>query len=524
MTSLSRADPSHRSYVIPAGPSSTAPSKNEECVAEWLAVVFFCGIAIVMAQPLFSQSSWMIFTQDDFLYYLKVAQNIARGNGSTFNGIVSTNGYQPLWLGIIVLLSYVTEAPKAIFGFLALTGWVAAVTTFMLARKILQTSSVRPLLVFSLSAWTTLYSVTIFFYGMEVTFTVPLLLGLVCVLRDIAWLAESPSHTFVLGLMLSAMVLSRIDTLILGAMILAGILVSPSLRGLIRPPLLLGLIFGLLPLVGYFLLNHFLFHTWLPVSGMAKELRSNHLPSIEPWRVFFHPLAGCFAAVLVTAMVLLPRIRRNLTAMERVVFPAVILFPFIYYFILSCVSDWTLWGWYYYPIRSALCVSFLIFCTYPPLARIIQGSLITGILVLSVAVCLFFMRWTRQQTDIYAASLEIREFASTHPGTYAMGDRAGRVAYLISNPVIQTEGLMMDREFLRFIERQTPLRNVLAHYKVRYYVATAYEPFIGCFQAAEPAKAGPDSAHMRAEFCERPLALYAHGGIQTLIFDLGTKE
>ena len=29
------------------------------------------------------------------LYYLKVAQNLAHGHGSTFNGLVRTNGYQP---------------------------------------------------------------------------------------------------------------------------------------------------------------------------------------------------------------------------------------------------------------------------------------------------------------------------------------------------------------------------------------------------------------------------------------------
>jgi hypothetical protein len=134
------------------------------------------------------------------------------------------------------------------------------------------------------------------------------------------------------------------------------------------------------------------------------------------------------------------------------------------------------------------------------------------------------MRWTRQQTDIYEASVEIQQFAATHPGTYAMGDRAGRVAYLIPDPLIQTEGLMMDRNYLEYIRRQTPLRETLAHYKVRYYVATAYEPFSGCFKANEPAKAGPNSAHMRAEFCEQPVATYFHNDIETLIFDLGRNK
>jgi hypothetical protein len=485
--------------------------------------LFFLGLLAILAQPLFSHASWLIFVQDDFLYYLKVAQNIVLGHGSTFNGIVPTNGYQPLWLGVLVILSWVTMAPKAILGFVALTNFIAAIVTFILASKLLRSAAVRPLLVFVLAAWVTLYSMTLFFYGMEVTLTVPILLGVVCMLRRVEWLERSPLHTLALGVLLSLMVLSRIDTLIFGGLVVAGILITPSLRGFIRLNLLLGLVIGLLPLPLYFIFNHVKFQTWLPVSGMAKELRHSHMPSIEPWRVFFHPLAGGFTIVLLTALVLYFVLRPRLSAMERVLFPTIILFPFTYYFILCCVSDWTLWGWYYYPIRTALCISFVIFCLWPPTARLLQQRVVVGFLLVTVFACLALMRWTRQQTDIYAASVEVQQFAATHPGTYAMGDRAGRVAYLIPDPIVQTEGLMMDRDYLHFLERQTPLREVLAHYNVHYYVATAYEPFSGCFKATEPAKAGPDSAHMRAEFCEPAAATYFHDGIETLIFDVGQK-
>jgi hypothetical protein len=504
--------------------SSSRKDDHAGRIEPWLIGAFLLGVAIILVQPLFSHLSWMVFIQDDLLYYLKVAQSIAAGHGSSFNGLVLTNGYQPLFLIFLIGLSYITKNPRAILGFVALMSFLSAVVTFFLARKIIQTANVRPLLVFSLAAWTTLYSLTLFFYGMEVTLTVPLILGIICILRNISWVERSALHTFSLGLLLTLMVLSRIDTLILGGLILGGMLASPSLRSRFRPALVLGLMCGMLPLVGYFLLNHFMFQTWLPISGMAKELKFGHAPSLEPWRVFFHPLAGFFTTVLLTALVVLSRIRRQFEPIDRVLFPAVILFPFVYYFILSCVSDWTLWGWYYYPIRTALCVSFLIFCTFAPFVRLLERPVVIGLLLLSVVVCLSLMRWTRQQADIYAASLEIQEFATRHPGIYAMGDRAGRVAYLIPDPVVQTEGLMMDREYLRYVEKQTPLREVLKHYNVRYYIATAYDPFQGCFEAAEPAKAGPTSAHMRAEFCEDPAASYFHDGIETLIFDLSKSN
>ncbi len=519
-----RAKPAPNGYpvLVTSSEQDALPALGEHRLARWLTILLFTGIAVICALPVLSRDPWMIFVQDDLLYYLKVAQNIAHGHGSTFNGIVPTNGYQPLWLLVLLCVSYVTESGRAVLAFLAVSNVVAACATFLLARSLLRSTGVRSLLAFALASFVTLYSLTLFFYGMEVTLTVPIVLGVLCLLRHTAWLSRSPLHTFALGLLLSTMVLSRIDTLILGGLILAGILVTPSLRGLLRPALVLGTGLGLLPILFYFLLNHRFFHTWLPISGMAKELKANHIPSIEPWRVFFHPLAGGFALILVAALLLLHTVRERLSPMERILYPAVIVFPFIYYFILCCVSDWTLWGWYMYPIRTALCVSLVIFCLWPTSTRLLQQPIVTAILVLLVFVSLGVMRWRRQQTDIYAASVEIQNFAATHPGTYAMGDRAGRVAALIPDPVLQTEGLMMDRDFLQLVAARTPLRDVLARYHAQYYIGTAYEPYSGCFEAAEPAKAGPTSAKMRAEFCEKPLATFNHDGVTTLIYDLPT--
>jgi hypothetical protein len=48
------------------------------------------------ADPYAFPNVW--FKRDDAYYYFKVAQNIAEGNGSTFDGINLTNGYHPLWM------------------------------------------------------------------------------------------------------------------------------------------------------------------------------------------------------------------------------------------------------------------------------------------------------------------------------------------------------------------------------------------------------------------------------------------
>jgi hypothetical protein len=47
----------------------------------------------------------MLYEEDEFFYYLKIAFNLSHGHGSSFNGIVSTNGYHPLWLCLLAAVS-----------------------------------------------------------------------------------------------------------------------------------------------------------------------------------------------------------------------------------------------------------------------------------------------------------------------------------------------------------------------------------------------------------------------------------
>ena len=47
-----------------------------------------------------------LMTLDDSYFYIKIAANMAKGLGSTFDGIAMTNGYHPLYFFILTGLSY----------------------------------------------------------------------------------------------------------------------------------------------------------------------------------------------------------------------------------------------------------------------------------------------------------------------------------------------------------------------------------------------------------------------------------
>src|SRR5712671_3742952 len=52
-------------------------------------LVLYAGVFIARPDQLFA---------DDTYFYLQVAWNFARGMGSTFNTLIPTNGYHPLWM------------------------------------------------------------------------------------------------------------------------------------------------------------------------------------------------------------------------------------------------------------------------------------------------------------------------------------------------------------------------------------------------------------------------------------------
>lgn len=82
------------------------------------------------------------FTRDDAYYYFKVAQNITEGQGSTFDGINTTNGYHPLWmlicLPIFALARFDLILPlRILLVVMAAISALSCVLLFRLLRKII---------------------------------------------------------------------------------------------------------------------------------------------------------------------------------------------------------------------------------------------------------------------------------------------------------------------------------------------------------------------------------------------------
>lgn len=502
-------------------PLEVSPTEDT-MLARVISGVVFVYLLFALTRPFFSNLPWLVYQQDDFFYYLKVAQNIAHGHGSTFNQLVPTNGYHPLWEALLVLLSLVTSNGRAILAFQASVILISAMATYWLAIRLFLNSGLRLLTSVALAIFILVYALRMFSQGMEVNLTVPLALSLLLMVQRTSFWQRGFWQSCVLGLLMSAMILSRLDSILFAGIIGLALLLEPSIRRELRWVHFAGVTLGLLPVALYVLSNHIYFDTWLPVSGMAKQLKTTWWPSAAPWKSLRLNQPGYLSVFLPipVALAIFPLIRKSLTAVQRATFAASLLFPFAYLALLSLRSDWPLWGWYLYCLRIALCVSFIVLCSWQPLGRKIQKNGTTYALLAAFLLSLFVWRWPAQDPTITAAAQDLAQFSETHPGIYAMGDRAGITGYLLSNPLVQTEGLTMDRPFLNQIRSQRPLRQVLADYNARYYVASLVSPTTACFHASEPAQAGPESPHMEDEFCGPPVATFVHGRVSTFVYDL----
>jgi hypothetical protein len=65
-----------------------------------LVILILAAHLYVVFAPANSVMSW--YTTDDAFYYFKTAQNIAEGNGVTFDQIGTTNGFHPLWMLVCI--------------------------------------------------------------------------------------------------------------------------------------------------------------------------------------------------------------------------------------------------------------------------------------------------------------------------------------------------------------------------------------------------------------------------------------
>src|SRR5262245_48117211 len=97
----------------------------------WLPMSRYFGIYAVLSFvcALLTAIRPLHVLSDDGLFYLIIAQYIAAGQGSTFNGLFPTNGYHPLWECIAALLAFVSHNRASLLAYGIFVQWAMSVAT-----------------------------------------------------------------------------------------------------------------------------------------------------------------------------------------------------------------------------------------------------------------------------------------------------------------------------------------------------------------------------------------------------------
>ena len=210
---------------------------------------------------------------DDAFYYFEIAKNIVNGNGVTFDTINTTNGFQVLWLVLLVPLAAVVTDPDS---FVAATWWLsvvlasaAAALVFVLAIVV---SGPGRRWVLSAIAISSLPFMPLWNGGMingleTPAFSLAVIVSLL--LLQFFVVSPSPLSAGLLSLGLTATVLGRLDGLLL--LCLVAVAVFWRRVGSLAERLLVMALPAAVTLL-YFIYNYLAFGSLSPVSGATKSI------------------------------------------------------------------------------------------------------------------------------------------------------------------------------------------------------------------------------------------------------------
>ncbi|HUZ05548.1 MAG TPA: hypothetical protein VMU62_09320, partial [Acidobacteriaceae bacterium] len=208
------------------------------------------------------------FFADDSFFYLQIGRNVALGHGSTFNGLMPTNGYHPLWMLVCALVYRVFPGRVAGLHAIAVVIVLLNVAVLLVAQRLLHRLSA--------SAWISWIILIPFLFGLQLGTESSLSAAvLVTMLLVLERYLVRPTWASTIAFHVAAVlaVLSRLDSIFVVACLWIAVLVwaarQPD-RGILRRYL------ALIPLYivvwgGYLLTNIVWFHTIMPISGLLKS-------------------------------------------------------------------------------------------------------------------------------------------------------------------------------------------------------------------------------------------------------------
>ena len=297
------------------------------------------AILVLMFAAVFLSGPDKMFA-DDTYFYFQVAWNFARGLGSTFNNLMPTNGYHPIWMLVCAAVFKVTATKQAgVVGIAVVIVLLDVVTFWTLRRLIAQVAN---------DLWLLAYVLLVPFCFLSQLGTEGALSGtfLALVMYLGYRMVESPSFStaFYLNLAAALAVLSRLDNVFIIAFVWLAqwIALGKENKQAFRRLQLVTLPIYVVLWGSYLTSNWVYFHSVQPISGLLKNnSRGDHpLGTNLP-----HTALLALAIILICMLAVAVRRRDLFFRTVEVPFCLGILCHAAY--IVLRMSSETKWTWYY---------------------------------------------------------------------------------------------------------------------------------------------------------------------------------
>lgn len=426
---------------------------------------------------------------DDVGYFYKIALNVVQGKGLSFDGINLTNGFQPLWLYMLLPLAWLMhDAPVETYFRAALIYQMLMVIIagLVLFRAVRLVTSYSVALISTAIFY--LFSRGYFINGME---TGVLMLCVAVLLaytfRYRAFSQPNPRVAAGFGVLAGLLLLARLDMIFLVGISYAVIIAravavwrrNAGNLGLIQDALisLLALVVVVAP---YFVYNKLVFGAMMPISGQLKNSFPHAVQpefGLERYRPRDLFAVGVAAGFCVWAIFTGHRWRTY--PQERQYFSIATLVcaltVVIHYLNTALFMKWAVFAWHFafYYFTLCLIVGMLTLQFY---TRWRQMTALVAIVLASWGTLHTLMKAGEQHSRrswrsvAYEAALWARQ--NTPPNTvFAMKD-AGIFGLFSLRPVINLDGLVNNMEYQEAL-RQRKLNRYLAENGVQYLVQHA---------------------------------------------------
>ncbi len=479
---------------------------------------FVVAIAFLFAKFFLHHADLEIlaFFEDDFFYYLETSKNFILYGFPSVDLQTPTNGYHPLWFIIITILQIPSKNPYYLMLMVTIITFISLLVSFLYTNKIYYYYSNSVQISNYLSIITTSLFLIYFAQGMEIVLLFPLITIL------IYYLITEKDDSLAIGLLFNIIFLSRLDSVILLFLIFIYFVVKK--RSIVldyKFYIPFGLSFA------YILSNIIFFDTLLPISGLAKQLKTSYLPIYNAVNTIFilqrdRIIYGLVPFIFfVVNYILLIRYSKQ---EFRLLFILINTFPFLFSLYNVIFSGWWFWSWYYYIFYPSIIIFFILIVQTDFFIKYLRKFLPLS----AILIILFFFNFIKRSNDIsktllYENAIKVAEFEKENPGIYAMGDKAGLVSYLIESPVVHLEGLVMDKKYISVLKTTPKLLDILEKYKVDFYIANNAKKIDEGYFVEEPTKNHRYMITSADTIDITPIIVEDTHGWQFQIFDLRKK-